>query len=115
MGYNTHHVNNQSSEPESMSKASFPEQGERANNEIFETALQWACAEGCVCAFRCQHRSTWYFYTAPPPVNPQPLWNPLLHPPGWSVLLGLIKKNKKTCNDCVSDQRKGKAASLNPA
>lgn len=29
---------------------------------IFETALQWACAEGCVCAFRCQHRGTWYFY-----------------------------------------------------
>lgn len=78
-----------------MSKASFPEQGERANNEIFETALQWACAEGCVCAFRCQHRSTWYFYTAPPPVNPQPLWTPLLHPPGWSVLHGLIKKKKK--------------------
>lgn len=51
----------------------------------------------------------------PPPVNPQPLWNPLLHPPGWSVLHGLIKKKKKTCNDCVSDQRKGKAASLNPA
>lgn len=27
--------------------------------------LQWACAEGCVCAFRCQYRGTWYFYTVP--------------------------------------------------
>lgn len=53
--------NNQ--EVESMGKAAYKPNEKCANTEIFETTLQWACAEGCVCAFRCQYRGTWYLYT----------------------------------------------------
>ena len=76
---NMHDIDHQVVKPESMSEALFLAlRKKRANNEIFETALQWACAEGCVCAFRCQHRGTWYI-SIKSSVNQQPLQSPL-HP-----------------------------------
>lgn len=92
-----------------MSKASFPEQGERANNEIFETALQWACAEGCVCAFRCQHRSTWYFYTAHPPLLIHNHSGPPFTPTRLECVAWFNKKKKKNLQWlCVRSKEKAK-------
>lgn len=54
------------------------------------------CRGVCLCIPLSTPQHLVFLYSPPPPVNPQPLWNPLLHPPGWSVLHGLIKKNKKT-------------------